>query len=65
MADLSTQLREYLDLTAPPVELDDIFGEDVRIPAPDRPRRRTPVLPNWAYGVAAMVVVLVVTLGLA
>lgn len=65
MSDLRNQLREYLDATALPVELEEIIIDEVWIPAADEPRRQRLMLPSWAYGVAAMVVVLLLTFGLA
>lgn len=80
MSDLGTQLREYLDATAPPVELEEIITDEVWVPAKDEPRRRrlvvddaitartqaggVAILPGWAYGVAAMAVILLLIFGL-
>jgi hypothetical protein len=63
MSDLRTQLREYLDATAPPVELGEIITDEVWVSAADEPRRQRSILPGWAYGVAAVVVVLLLTFG--
>jgi hypothetical protein len=65
MSDLSTQLREYLDATAPRVELDEVTTDEVWVPVNDRRRHLRWGFPGWAYGVAAMVVVLALALGLA
>jgi hypothetical protein len=65
MSDLGTQLREYLDATAPPVEIEEIITDEVWIPATEEPRRQRLTIPGWAYGLAAMLVFLVLTLGLA
>lgn len=65
MSDLGTQLREYMEATAPPVKFDEIISDEVWVPAKDEPRRRRLMFPGWAYGVATVVVVLVLTLGLA
>jgi len=65
MLDLSTQLRDYLDETAPPVELEEIFTKPVG-EEPVRPiERRQPkrLLPRWAFGAAAAVVILLLVGG--
>jgi hypothetical protein len=67
MLDVRTQLRDYLDATAPAVELEDIVmssaGSDpVR---PLHPRMRKPPIQGWATGAAAAVVVLLLVGGLA
>ena len=64
MLDLSTQLREYLDATTSPVEVEEVVGDVVWVPARQTPPSRWRV-PTWAYGIAAMVVVLVLILGAA
>jgi len=65
MPNLSTQLREYFDATAPPLEVEEVVSDEVWVPT----RRKTPsrrwTAPSWAYGMATMVVVLVLILGLA
>ncbi len=64
MDDLSTQLREYFDATASPVEVEEVVGDVLWVPPRQTPpKRRT--TPNWAYGIAAMVAVLVLVLGVA
>lgn len=67
MVDLSTQLRDYLDATAPAVEVEDIFAAPIG-DGPVRPLqpRRTPrVFAGMAYGVAAAIAVLVLVGGMA
>ncbi len=61
MPDLGNQIREYLDETAPPVEMEEILtkrigAEPVRPIRPWEPKRR---LSGWAVGLTAGVVVLV------
>ena len=67
MPELATQLREYLDATAPPVELEEIFSTPVgELPVrPLRPRRPRRPIPAWAYALAAAVVVLLLIGGAA
>ncbi len=60
MPDLGNQIREYLDETAPPVEMEEILtkrigAEPVRPIRPREPKRR---LSGWAVGLAAGAVVL-------
>ncbi len=58
MVDVGTQIREYLDATAPPVELEEIFTERVGAP-PVRPLRYRPPqrsVQGWVYAVAAAIV---------
>lgn len=63
MRDLSTQLREYFEATAPPVEVGDVVDDEVWVPA----RRQTPstrwTAPGWVYGIATMAAVLAIVLG--
>ena len=64
MPDLSTQLREYLDATASPIEVEEVIGDDLWVPARQTPPvRRTNA--RWTYGVAAVAAVLVIVVGLA
>jgi hypothetical protein len=63
MSDLSTQLREYFDATAPPQELDTFLTDEVRVDSKSQTRRRGRMVPAWAYGLGALVLVLVVALG--
>ena len=62
MSDLATQIRTYLDDTAPPVTFDEIFTERIGVP-PVQPTRPRPI-PVGARGpliaIAAAVVVLVI-----
>ena len=62
MPDLSTQIREYFDVTAPPRELDTIVTDEVWVGSKSQTRRRRPIVPAWAYGLGALVLVLVVAL---
>ena len=64
MSDLSTQLREYFDATTSPVEVEDVVGDVLWVPPRQTPPK-TMTTPNWAFGVAAMVAVLVLVLGVA
>ena len=63
MPDLSTQLREYFDTTAPPVEVGDLIEDDVWVPAKRRTSSRRWSAPGWAYGLATMAAVLAIVLG--
>ncbi len=65
MPDLNTQLREYFDATAPPLEVEEVVGDEVLVPGGRKTRSRRWTAPGWAYGLATMVVVLVLILGLA
>ena len=65
MPDLNTQLREYFDATAPPLEVEEVVGDEVRVPGGKKTPSRRWTAPGWAYGLATMVVVLVLILGLA
>ncbi len=62
MSDLATQIRVYLDDTAPPVTFDEIFTERIGV-LPVQPTRPRPI-PVRARGpliaIAAAVVVLVI-----
>ncbi len=64
MHELSTQLREYLDATASPVEVEEVIGGVVWVPARQTPPKRW-TAGNWAYGIAATVAVLVLIVGTA
>jgi hypothetical protein len=63
MSDLGTQLREYFDATAPPVDLEEIRTDEVWVPTagPSTRERRTP---TWAIGLALSVVFLLVAVSL-
>lgn len=64
MPDLSTQLRDYFDATASPIEVEEVISDDVWVPARQTPpKRRTTA--KWAYGVAATVAVSVIIFGVA
>jgi hypothetical protein len=63
MPDLSSQLREYFDATAPAQELDTILTDDVWVESTSQTRRWGRTIPAWAYGLGALVLVLVVALG--
>ena len=63
MPDLSTQLREYFDATAPPQEMDTIVTDHVWVDSKSGTRRWGRMVPAWAYGLGALVLVLVVALG--
>lgn len=64
MSDLSTQLREYLDATASPIEFDGVVGDAVWVPSRQTsPKRRTTA--SWAYGIAGVVVPVALILGVA
>jgi Galactose oxidase, central domain len=63
MPDLSSQLREYFDATAPPQELDTIVTGQVWVESKRQTRRWGLMVPAWAYGLGALVLVLVVALG--
>jgi hypothetical protein len=65
MSDLNTQLREYFDATAPPLEVEEVVGDEVRVPGGKKIPSRRWAAPGWAYGMATMIVVLVLILGLA
>ncbi len=65
MRDLSTQLREYFDATAPPSEVEKVVGDEVSVPGGRKTPSRRWMAAGWAYGMATMVVVLVLILGLA
>jgi hypothetical protein len=65
MPDLSTQLREYFDATASPVEVEEVMGDDVWVPSRRRTQSSRWIAPGWAYGAAAIVAVLVLIVGLA
>lgn len=62
MSDLSTQLREYFDATASPVELQDFISDDPWVPTRQIPPKKSTTA-RWAYGVAAVVAVLLLILG--
>ncbi len=62
MSDLATQIRTYLDDTAPPVTFDEIFTERIGVP-PVQPTRPRPIPVRWRgplIAIAAAVVVLVI-----
>lgn len=67
MSDLGAQLRQYLDETAPPVELEEILTQRIGLeqvrPIADRVARRR--WPGWAIGLAAAVAVLLLAGGVA
>ena len=65
MSDLNIQLREYFDATAPPLEVEEVVGDEVPVPGGGKTPSRRWRAPGWAYGLATMVVVLVLILGLA
>ena len=65
MPDLNTQLREYFDATAPPLEVEEVVGDEVRVPGGKKTQSRRWAAPGWAYGMATMIAVLVLILGLA
>jgi hypothetical protein len=65
MPDLNTQIREYFDATAPPLEVEEAVGDEVRVPGGKKTPSRRWTAPGWAYGMATMTVVLVIILGLA
>lgn len=52
MSDFGTQIRDYLDLTAAPVETERVAH------APDGDRRSTRLVPGWAPAVASAVAIL-------
>jgi hypothetical protein len=63
MPDLSTQLREYLNATASPIEVEEVVGDVIWVPSrPTPPKKRATA--NWAYGITT-VVVLVMFFGVA
>jgi hypothetical protein len=64
MPDLSTQLREYFDATASPIEVEQVIRDDVWVPARQTPPKRSTTA-GWTYGVAATVAVLVIIFGVA
>lgn len=64
MPDLSTQLREYFDATASPIEVEEVISDDPWVPARQTPPKRSATA-RWAYGVAAAVVLLAIVFGLA
>ena len=67
MTDVGTQLRDYLDATAPAVELEEIFVERVGEPPvrPLHPRPIRPAMPGWVYAVAAAIVLVALVGGTA
>jgi hypothetical protein len=65
MPDLSTQLREYFDATASPVEVEEVMSDDPWVPSRRKTQTIRWIAPGWAYGAAAMAVLLVLILGLA
>ena len=65
MPDLNTQLREYFDATAPPLEVEEVVGDEVWVPGGRKTPSRRWTAPGWAYGMATMIVVLVLIFGLA
>ncbi len=64
MPDLSTQLREYFEATASPIDVEEIISGDPWVPSRRTPPKRS-TSAKWTYGVAAAVAVLVAILGLA
>lgn len=65
MSDLNSQLREYFDATAPLLEVEEVVGDEVRVPSGRKTPSRRWRAPGWAYGVVTMMVVVVLILGLA
>lgn len=63
MPDLSSQLREYFDATASPLEVDTVVGDDAWVDSTKRTRLRGSVIPAWAYALGALALILVVALG--
>lgn len=64
MPDLRTQLREYFDATASPIEVEQVISDDVWLPAIQAPPKRSTAA-EWTYGVAATVAVSVIIFGVA
>jgi hypothetical protein len=64
MSDLSTQLRQYFDATAQPLEVGELVGDEFRVPARAKTPSRKWTAPGWAYGMAAMVVALLLVMGI-
>ena len=64
MSDLRTQLKEYLDETAPPVAFEEITRRIGTTPLSVR-IRIAPRIPGWVYAIAAAAVVLLLIGGLA
>jgi hypothetical protein len=65
MPDLNTQLREYFEATALPLEVEEVVGYEVRVPGGKKTPSKRWTAPAWAYGMATMIAVLVLILGLA
>lgn len=67
MSDLATQLRDYLDETAPAVGLEEILAEPVGTPPVRRlaPRRVERHVPGWVYAVAVAAAILLLVGGVA
>jgi len=67
MLDVGTQIRDYLDATAPAVEAEEIFTERIGAPPvqPLHPRRSRQPIPGWVYAVAAAIVVVALVGGAA
>jgi len=64
MSDLKTQLRQYLDETAPPVEHEDVIRR-IEVGSATPAKRTTFQIPGWLYAVAAAAAVMLLIGGLA
>ncbi len=65
MPDLSTQLREYFDATASPVEVEEVISDDPWVPSRRKPESKMGPTRGRAYGTAVVAAILVLILGAA